>query len=121
MTVLSNRVRQWLWAFAQARISPRRKRAKFLHDEDIGWLIDEYEHAYPNEEEGQGPFGYLLKEDLIAGWRATLLASELITMATVTAAAKQARTKTGFRSAKSGVMMPMLSLLFANKTKAKPR
>jgi hypothetical protein len=53
MTVLSNRVRQWL------RISPRRKRAKVLLDEDIGWLIHEYEHAYPNEEEGQGPFGYL--------------------------------------------------------------
>ena len=44
-----------------ARISPRRKRAKVLLDEDIGWLIHEYEHAYPNEEEGQGPFGYLLK------------------------------------------------------------
>lgn len=59
-------------------------------------------------------------DDLTAGWRARLLASELITMATVTAAVKQARTNTGFRSAKSGVMMLMLSVLFASKTKAKP-
>jgi hypothetical protein len=75
----------------------------------------------PMRRKGRAHLAIFSREDLIAGWRARLLANELITMATATAAAKQAGTKTGFRSAKSGVMMPMLSLLFANKTKAKPR
>jgi hypothetical protein len=48
------------------------------------------------------------------------LASEPIRIAAVTAAARQIRTNTGFKSAKSGVMMLTLSPLLAKRTKAKP-